>query len=201
MLGAGTAGATMGAGSELNRLPISLCFVVRWEYIQESARLRTKKIPPSQRVIVARMFVVWVPKILSVIPPPKAAPRPSFLGRCMRTRRMISSATKTSSARKMLIRMDMRGRNIEGSGAKCKGERCSLSGLLVAVGRADSSLGAYLTLASSPTPFSSGIDGSAKVGRSSARCGRPRPSSSAPVGPAGSPDTPPHPPRPCRARW
>jgi hypothetical protein len=74
--------------------------------------VRTKKRPPSQRVKFARTFVVCAPKRFSVIPPPNAAPSPSFFGRCISTTRTISSDTIMWIASRILIRTDMRGRNI-----------------------------------------------------------------------------------------
>lgn len=51
--------------------------------------------PASQPVIFVSTFVVCAPKMLSVTPPPKAAPRPSLFGRCIRMIKIISNVTST----------------------------------------------------------------------------------------------------------
>lgn len=61
----------------------------------ESRRVIEKKATPIHVVNLARTFVVWEPKTLSVRPPPKADPKPSLRGRCMRTTRIIKIQTKT----------------------------------------------------------------------------------------------------------
>ena len=85
---------------------------------QERVSAKTKKIPPSQRVIVWSTFVVCAPNKLSVMPPPNAAPRPSFFGRCMSTSRMISNETSTLMTSKILIKIDMRAANMR---ERCRG--------------------------------------------------------------------------------
>jgi len=77
-------------------------------------RVRTKKMPPSTRVKLARTFEVCAPKRFSVIPPPKAAPRPSLFGLCMRTMKMMSSDTTTWIVSRMLIKTESMGRGIWG---------------------------------------------------------------------------------------
>ena len=74
-----------------------------------NAAERIKKPMPKLRVKVWRTLVVWAPKRFSVIPPPNAAPRPSFFGRCMRTNRMSSRQIRTSKTSRILMRMDMAG--------------------------------------------------------------------------------------------
>jgi hypothetical protein len=54
-----------------------------------------KKIAASQPVTFVSTLVVWAPKIFSVTPPPKAAPKPSLFGRCIRMMSIMSTATKT----------------------------------------------------------------------------------------------------------
>ena len=53
-----------------------------------------KKMLASQVVAVVRTFVVCAPKIFSVTPPPKAAPRPSLFGRCIRMTNIMRSANE-----------------------------------------------------------------------------------------------------------
>ena len=64
-------------------------------YRIERAKVRRKNIAASQPVIFVSTFVVCAPKMFSVTPPPKAAPRPSLFGRCIRITRIMSKATKT----------------------------------------------------------------------------------------------------------
>jgi len=66
-------------------------------------RVIAKNAPPSHTVNFCRTWVVCAPKRLSVIPPPKAAPKPSLRGRCIRTARIISKQTKTRNTSKMEI--------------------------------------------------------------------------------------------------
>jgi hypothetical protein len=54
-----------------------------------------KKTPASHAVIFTSTLVVCAPKIFSVTPPPKAAPKPSLRGRCIKMKSNMSSATKT----------------------------------------------------------------------------------------------------------
>src|SRR5579862_5719127 len=56
------------------------------------------------------------------MPPPNAAPRPSFFGRCMSTSKTMSSDTRTWITKRILITMDsMAGaRNMEERGAGVK---------------------------------------------------------------------------------
>src|SRR5204862_7816310 len=65
---------------------------------------KRKKIAASQPVNLVRTLVVCAPKMFSVTPPPKAAPRPSLFGRCIRMTRVINTATSMSIARKTLMR-------------------------------------------------------------------------------------------------
>ena len=50
--------------------------------------------------------VVCAPKILSVMPDPNAAPRPSLFGRCIRTTSIKSRQTITRIVRRIGIRID-----------------------------------------------------------------------------------------------
>jgi hypothetical protein len=67
----------------------------------ESRRVIEKKATPIHVVNFARTFVVCDPKTLSVRPPPKADPKPSLRGRCMRTTRIINTQTKTCRPMRM----------------------------------------------------------------------------------------------------
>lgn len=58
----------------------------------------------------ARTFVVCEPKTLSVIPPPKAEPRPSLRGLCIKTTSTSIKQTMTCSATKMGIKIDIKER-------------------------------------------------------------------------------------------
>ena len=44
---------------------------------------------------LVRTVAVWAPKMFSVTPLPKAAPSPSFLGRCIRTTSVSKTQTIT----------------------------------------------------------------------------------------------------------
>ena len=66
-----------------------------------------KKVPANQAVNFTRTFVVWAPKRFSVTAPPKAAPRPSLLGRCIRITSIMSSATSTQIPRRIAITIDI----------------------------------------------------------------------------------------------
>jgi hypothetical protein len=63
-------------------------------------------------VILVSTFVVWAPKMFSVTPPPKAAPKPSLFGRCIRITRSISNATHTKSPLAILIKRSIGTGNI-----------------------------------------------------------------------------------------
>ena len=65
--------------------------------------MRAKNIPASHVVNFTNTFVVCAPKMFSVTPAPKAAPRPSLFGRCIRITRIIRPATTTKSTRQKLI--------------------------------------------------------------------------------------------------
>src|SRR5437764_3557905 len=71
----------------------------------DKTKVRAKKIPVSQPVNLTRTLVVCAPKIFSVTPPPKAAPSPSLLGRCIRITRIMSSVTIIQITRRRLIRI------------------------------------------------------------------------------------------------
>jgi len=70
--------------------PLVLC-----AYKIERTKVSPKKIAANQAVILTRTLVVCAPKIFSVTPPPKAAPKPSLRGRCIKITSNISSATIT----------------------------------------------------------------------------------------------------------
>jgi len=69
--------------------------LVLCEYKIDNKNVSAKKIPVSQPVNLTSTLVVWAPKIFSVTPPPKAAPSPSLLGRCIKMTSSIKSATST----------------------------------------------------------------------------------------------------------
>jgi hypothetical protein len=73
-----------------------------------------KKMAASQPVILVSTLVVWAPKMFSVTPPPKAAPRPSLLGRCIKITRIISNATKTKIPLRMLMARSIGTGNMAG---------------------------------------------------------------------------------------
>ena len=50
-----------------------------------SSKVTPKKMQPRYTVALVRTVAVWAPKMFSVTPLPKAAPSPSFLGRCIST--------------------------------------------------------------------------------------------------------------------
>jgi len=51
--------------------------------------------PASHAVNFTNTFVVCAPKMFSVTAPPKAAPKPSLFGRCIRITSTMSNATST----------------------------------------------------------------------------------------------------------
>jgi hypothetical protein len=55
-------------------------------------------------VALVRTVAVWAPKIFSVTPLPKAAPNPSFLGRCIST----TSVSKTQTITRIASRTGMK---------------------------------------------------------------------------------------------
>jgi hypothetical protein len=73
------------------------------EYRTDSANVSAKNVPASHVVNFTSTFVVCAPKMFSVTPAPKAAPRPSLFGRCIRMTRIIRLATSTKSTRQKLI--------------------------------------------------------------------------------------------------
>ena len=75
------------------RSPVSR--LVLCAYKTDKVKVSAKKIPVSQPVNLTRTLVVCAPKIFSVTPPPKAAPRPSLFGRCIRMTSSIRRATRT----------------------------------------------------------------------------------------------------------
>lgn len=89
-----------------------------------------KKKMPRFRVSFCSTLVVCAPKRFSVIPPPNAAPKPSFFGRCISTSRMISTETMTTRTRRILMRICMsqqggrKGRDSRRMAARCKEEVC-----------------------------------------------------------------------------
>ena len=97
------AGAAVGIAISSRRKLLSL--ELRCAYRTPRIKVRTKKIPASQPVNFVSTLVVCAPKIFSVTPPPKAAPRPSLFGRCIRMTSAINTATSMSMARRTLIRM------------------------------------------------------------------------------------------------
>ena len=77
--------------SRVRLLPV---FALR-AYRIERTKVRRKKIAASQPVTLVSTLVVCAPKMFSVTPPPKAAPRPSLFGRCIRMTSIMSNASKT----------------------------------------------------------------------------------------------------------
>lgn len=111
--GVGTRVGTGVAGTGVAAALSCLCTALAPEFFlivsQEMAAVTIKKTMPRLRVNFCRTVVVCAPKRLSVMPPPKAAPKPSFFGRCISTSRIKSSATRTSITSRILMRMDMAG--------------------------------------------------------------------------------------------
>ena len=60
--------------------------------------------PASHAVNLTSTLVVCAPKMFSVTAPPKAAPRPSLFGRCIRITSTISNATSTKIPKSKLMR-------------------------------------------------------------------------------------------------
>jgi hypothetical protein len=80
---------------------------VLWRAVRiVSKRVMAKRVPPRYAVALVNTEVVCAPKIFSVIPDPKAAPRPSLFGRCIRTTSVRSRQTNTRSTRRSGIRID-----------------------------------------------------------------------------------------------
>ena len=110
--GAGVAGAavcvTGGAVKSLSPL-LALCFLDT-----RVARLSVtmNRAAASQPVPFCRTFVVWAPHIWLATPSPKAAPRPSCRGRCMRMMRTRSRQTSTSTMVSNVMRMSIKGRAV-----------------------------------------------------------------------------------------
>ena len=73
----------------------------------ERSSVIPKKPMAIQVVKRASTLVVWEPKTLSVIPPPKAEPRPSLRGLCIRTTSTNNRQTMTCNATKIGIRIDI----------------------------------------------------------------------------------------------
>src|SRR4030095_5868934 len=109
--GAGVAGAGVAAGggpAQSSAFPTLL--LPPWRTVSHPRTAETaKKVIPRFRVIVWSTLVVWAPKRFSVIPPPNAAPRPSFFGRCISTSRMSSRQIRTSMTSRILMTMDITG--------------------------------------------------------------------------------------------
>ena len=101
--GDGETAAPVCCLSNSRRSPLSL--ILRCAYKIDNAKVSAKKIPASQAVNLTSTFVVCAPKMFSVTPPPKAAPKPSLFGRCIRITKVMSTATSTYIARRKLIRI------------------------------------------------------------------------------------------------
>lgn len=82
-----------------------------------------RKMVASQTVPFCRTSVVWAPARESIIPPPKAAPRPSCLGRCIRTMRMSRILTITITTIKIPIKIESMGREYASASSHCKVRR------------------------------------------------------------------------------
>src|SRR5207248_4436842 len=85
------------------RNPVSR--LVLCAYKIDNTKVSVKKMPVSQAVNFTSTFVVCAPKIFSVTPPPKAAPKPSLFGRCIKMTSTIKSATRTYIASRKFIRI------------------------------------------------------------------------------------------------
>jgi len=81
--------------------------MLRCAYSTDKANVMAKNIPASQAVNLTSTLVVWAPNKFSVTAPPKAAPSPSLLGRCMRMTNIISTATSIQIPRRTPIRIDI----------------------------------------------------------------------------------------------
>ena len=88
-------GALAGAGAFINCFSMALGADEDFTCSIEIVSVKRKKREPSQTVNLVSTVVVCAPNRLSVRPPPKAAPRPSLLGRCIRMVRIISRQTIT----------------------------------------------------------------------------------------------------------
>lgn len=75
------------------RSPLSPALLCAYKI--DKANVIAKKMPASQAVNFTSTLVVCAPKIFSVTPPPKAAPKPSLFGRCIRITKTMSTATRT----------------------------------------------------------------------------------------------------------
>ena len=99
--------AASGAGALKSFFWISVFPLLALAVRMESRRVIAKKTIAIQVVKRASTFVVWDPKTLSVIPPPKAEPRPSLRGLCIRTTSTNNRQTMTCNATKIGIRIDI----------------------------------------------------------------------------------------------
>jgi hypothetical protein len=75
-----------------------------------SNAVNTNKDTPRYVVPFCRTLVVCAPASESIMPPPNAAPRPSWRGRCISTTRMRRMQTMISRKVRIQMRMFMGGR-------------------------------------------------------------------------------------------
>jgi hypothetical protein len=127
--GAGEAGAVLAGGAavffnaRLSELPPML----RWAYKTDNRNVIAKKIPASQPVNLTSTLVVCAPNKFSVTAPPKAAPKPSLFGRCMRMTSIISKATIIQIPNKIAITMDIGTGNMAKAGPEANRRRTKMT--------------------------------------------------------------------------
>ena len=95
------------AGVLANSRRSALWLVLLCAYKTARAKVSTKKMPANHAVILTRTVVVCAPKMFSVTDAPKAAPKPSLLGRCIKMTNTRSTQTTPKMAKRKLIRIDI----------------------------------------------------------------------------------------------
>jgi hypothetical protein len=91
-----------------------------------AVRIERRRVTPKKMIAIhvvkrERTAVVCDPKTLSVRPPPKADPRPSLRGRCIRTTTIMRRHTRRCTAIKIGMRILIEGRASYCGGSGCKG--------------------------------------------------------------------------------